>query len=56
MGGSLDNRGMGPIYTRSTISNIGLSSQANPVLETRVSGNDLIILMKRADKNRNGYY
>ncbi len=56
MGGSLDNRGMGPIYTRSTISNIGLSSQANPVLETRVSGNDLVILMKRADKNRNGYY
>jgi hypothetical protein len=56
MGGGLDNRGMGPIYTRSTISNIGLSSQANPVLETRVSGNDLVILMKRADKNRNGYY
>lgn len=56
MGGSLDNRGMGPIYTRSTISNIGLSSQANPVLETRVSGNDLVILMNRANKNRNGYY
>jgi hypothetical protein len=25
-------------------------------LETRVSGNDLVILMNRANKNRNGYY
>jgi hypothetical protein len=25
-------------------------------LETRVSGNDLVILMNRASKNRNGYY
>jgi len=26
------------------------------IAETRVSGNDLAILLKRADKNRNGYY
>lgn len=29
---------------------------SNPVLETRVSGNDLVILMDRANKNRNGYF
>lgn len=55
-GGGFNSMGMGPIYNRPTITGIGLSSETQPVLETRVSGNDLVILMNRANKNRNGYY
>jgi hypothetical protein len=32
------------------------SSQGPATLQTRISGNDLVILMDRANKNRNGYF
>lgn len=33
-----------------------MSANAQPILETRVSGNDLVILMNRSSNNRNNYY
>jgi hypothetical protein len=35
---------------------MGGSSQGPSTLQTRISGNDLVILMERANKNRNGYF
>jgi hypothetical protein len=35
---------------------MGGSSQGPATLQTRISGNDLVILMERANKNRNGYF
>lgn len=40
----------------SAVGSVSGYSESQPVLETRVSGNDLVILMNRANKNRNGYY
>lgn len=37
-------------------SSIASTINAQPVLETRVSGNDLVILMNRASTNRNNYF
>jgi len=37
-------------------SGAGSSGGFTGQLETRISGNDLVILMNRANKNRNGYY
>jgi len=34
----------------------GGGSQGPATLQTRISGNDLVILMERANKNRNGYF
>jgi hypothetical protein len=41
---------------KSLIGNSGGNDNMVGQLETRVSGNDLVILMNRASKNRNGYY
>jgi hypothetical protein len=41
---------------KSLISDTGGNGNMVGQLETRVSGNDLVILMNRASKNRNGYY
>jgi hypothetical protein len=41
---------------KSLIGNSGGNGNMVGQLETRVSGNDLVILMNRASKNRNGYY
>jgi len=35
---------------------MGGGSQGPATLQTRISGNDLVILMERANKNRNGYF
>lgn len=35
---------------------MGGGSQGPSTLQTRISGNDLVILMERANKNRNGYF
>ena len=35
---------------------IGMAGSSQPVLETRVSGNDLVILMNRSSNARNNYY
>jgi len=41
---------------KSLISDTGNGGQMIGKLETRISGNDLVILMNRASKNRNGYF
>lgn len=35
---------------------MAVSSQSNGILETRISGNDLVILMDRSSNNRNRYF
>jgi hypothetical protein len=35
---------------------MAMSGNNQMTLQTRISGNDLAILVNRADKNRNGYY
>lgn len=41
---------------KSLISDTGNGGQMSGKLEARISGNDLVILMNRASKNRNGYF
>lgn len=41
---------------QSILGNNGGGQMGAVIAETRVSGNDLSIILKRADKNRNGYY
>lgn len=41
---------------KSLISDTGSGGQMIGKLEARISGNDLVILMNRASKNRNGYF
>ena len=57
-GGGMSNRGFQSGFTTPMTSAVSSSmyGRYNGTLETRVSGNDLVILMNRADRNRRGNY